>query len=136
MIPSQDDALPAEPKLKPKFCIELDGIGPTCSSPAFDGQRLIAASDGGTIWSFSPQESKVDWQTEIGNIKSSPVIAGNHLYAVTEKGVVHAFSLSGAEPVPVANVDLREEVMASPAAVGGSLFVRTRSRLYCLRGPN
>ena len=76
------------------------------------------------------------WRTEIGDAKSSPVVAGRHLYAVTDKGIVHAFDLSGSKPVPVATLDLGEEVKASPAAVAGSLFVRTRTRLCCLRGTN
>ena len=133
IAPSKENAWP---KLSPEFCVALDGTGPTCSTPAFDGQRLFAVSDTGTLWCFSIQEGKVIWRTEIGDAKSSPVVAGRHLYAVTDKGIVHAFDLSGSKPVPVATLDLGEEVKASPAAVAGSLFVRTRTRLCCLRGTN
>jgi hypothetical protein len=81
-------------------------------------------------------EHKIVWRTEVGYIKSSPVVAGGYLYAVNEVGIVRVFDVSGSEPSLVHELDLGEPATASPAVSREFLFVRTKSRLFCLRGAN
>lgn len=131
---SGDDEGP--PGLRPDLRIELESQGPTCSTPTLNNRWLFTISDEGVLLCLSRSLAKVVWKTEIGDTKSSPIIADQHLFAVNEKGRIWVFNLVGPEPVLTTTLDLGEPVMASPAAARGRLFVRTRSKLYCLRGAN
>jgi outer membrane protein assembly factor BamB len=60
---------------------------------------------------------------------ASPVAAGDRIVLLTEEGV--AFVLQGGDAYKeIARNDLQEMALASPALAGGSIFIRTETRLY------
>ena len=72
----------------------------------------------------------------IGNATSyfaSPVYGDSKIYIAGENG--HVFVLAGQPDYEVLakTNDMGESIVATPAIAEGSLFIRTRSRLYCLR---
>lgn len=120
--------------MTPEFCVELDGEGATCSTPALGERSLFLVSDPGTLAKIDLHQRCVSWKTDVGPTKGSPVIANQHLFVVNEKGKVHVFSLAGPEPRLVTTFDLGESVVSTPAIAHGSLFIRTGTKLSCLRG--
>ena len=65
----------------------------------------------------------------LGDYYASLTAAEGNVYAISQRGVVTVFSGSGALEV-LAHNDLGETVMATPALVDGSLYVRTESKLF------
>jgi outer membrane protein assembly factor BamB len=76
---------------------------------------------------------KVIWEERLrgsGEVTACPVMIDGKIYSFNESGRVTVF-----EAAPKFNVladnDLKESVMATPAVANGKLFVRTSSHLYC-----
>ena len=61
---------------------------------------------------------------------SSPIFADGRVYVCSEDGPVYVLDPGETLKVLAAN-KLDEGCMASPAAVGKSLLVRTKTHLYC-----
>jgi hypothetical protein len=57
------------------------------------------------------------------------VIAGGHLFVTSGDGVVSVLGL-GDDLQVLAKNDLGEAIMATPAVVGGVLYIRTASSLF------
>jgi outer membrane protein assembly factor BamB len=72
----------------------------------------------------------------IGNATSffaSPVYGDNKIYIASENGHVLVLAAQpGYEVLAKAN-DMGESIVATPAIAEGSLFIRTRTCLYCVR---
>ena len=129
-----ENPVPGAIPQRPEFVAELKGRGPICTTPAVNREWMATISDDGTVTGIRREKGGVHWQTAIGETRSSPVLAGEVLHAVNGAGRVYSFDLSGPEPLPLPEVDLGESVFASPAVSEGGLFVRTTTRLFCLRG--
>jgi outer membrane protein assembly factor BamB len=70
----------------------------------------------------------------LGEYYASPVAADGKVYLVNQSGQVAVLE-AGAQWTVLAVNDLGEEVSASPALVGGRLYVRTRDSVYCFSSP-
>ena len=103
---------------------------PHAPSPLLIGDELYTVSDGGQVCCRDARTGEIHWQERLGgNYSASPLFAGGKLYFQSEQGtgvVVRA----GKEFKVVANNVLGERSLASPAAAGGALFVRTEKHLY------
>ena len=66
-----------------------------------------------------------------GSYLSAPVYGDGKIYVASEPGVVSVIE-SGPEPKVLANNDFGEPIAATPALVDGQIFLRTRTRLYCI----
>ena len=62
---------------------------------------------------------------------SAPVFGDGKIYVTSEPGVVSVLE-SGPEQKVLANNDFGEPIAATPALVDGQIFVRTRTKLYCI----
>ncbi len=124
---------PGLPVVRPDVRLALGADGPTCSTPAAGRDGLCVVSDTGVVQWFARGASRSAWRAEVGECLSSPSLAGDQVYVVNGAGVLHVFRAGGSRSEPLCRVGLGEEVRASPAVCGGSLFVRTRTRLVCLR---
>jgi outer membrane protein assembly factor BamB len=72
------------------------------------------------------------WQQRIaGAFSASPIIARGKLYAVNEEGKTTVVQL-GDKPKVLAVNDLKETILATPAAANGALFLRSDRHLYCV----
>jgi outer membrane protein assembly factor BamB len=66
-------------------------------------------------------------------IKSSPVAAGGMLYFPTEDGDVVVARVGSTLDVVATNMLAGQSFVASPAVVGGDLFLRSRTHLFRIR---
>ena len=113
--------------------IDLDYEGPTCSTPAYSNNLLVSVSDIGHLLCISTAEEKVLWKTDLGETVSSPIISDGYVFTVNKAGLLRFFALNAGYEVPkMRQVDLSEEVQASPVEHNGCIYVRTKSKLYCL----
>jgi outer membrane protein assembly factor BamB len=94
------------------------------------GSELYFVSDSGAVSCVDAVTGRQYWQEKIGGtVSASPVLAGNRIYVITEKGKTVVLK-AGTEFEILAENDLQERTLASPAVSGRALFIRTESHLY------
>jgi outer membrane protein assembly factor BamB len=106
--------------------------GPHVPSPALVNGRLYAANDTGVLTCLDAATGKLVYTERINDrFSASPVVAGDLLWFGAESGktyVVRAFDRFE----PVAKNDLGSPILASPAAIDGTLIIRTQDELVCI----
>jgi len=74
------------------------------------------------------------WKERLGvEFRATPLVAGDKVYYFAKEGKTIIIDAARTFRV-VAECDLGEDTIASPAAVGGELFIRTRGHLYRIGG--
>lgn len=100
---------------------------------AYNG-LLFMWADNGVVTCASLKDGKQVWQKRVGGSYSgSPVCVNGRLYAISDDGdvVVIAASETFAE---LGKVALGESSSSTPAVSGGTMFLRTTSKLFALGG--
>jgi hypothetical protein len=67
-----------------------------------------------------------------GVFSASPIAGAGHVYFPSEGGVTFVVK-AGSKPEIVARNDIGARIIASPAASGGRLFIRTDDSLFSIR---
>jgi outer membrane protein assembly factor BamB len=95
---------------------------------------LYMINDGGILTTFDPGTGAVLKQARLrGAVDSyyaSPVAADGKVYIASRSGIVAVLKAGGDQEVLSLN-KLDEEIYATPAIVGGRIFLRTANTLYC-----
>ena len=60
---------------------------------------------------------------------ASPIAAKGRIYIASLKGIVTVFE-AGGQPKILAQCDMDEKIMATPAVVDNKLYIRTAGSLY------
>jgi outer membrane protein assembly factor BamB len=110
-------------------------LGASASSPVVAGGKLFVLR--GTILVCGNAETgEVLWRQRLKGSRfwATPVVAGQHLYAVNAKGLVQVVDISGKEGRVVAENDMGEETLGSPAVADGSLYLRGVRHLWKISG--
>jgi outer membrane protein assembly factor BamB len=104
--------------------------------------HVYALNDGGILFCWRVNDGKEMWKERLftGPTSSSPVLVGGNIYWPNERGTWFVFPPNPQRYESVAENQLGEEGFASPAVVGGQMFVRTatfaggkrQEWLYCL----
>jgi outer membrane protein assembly factor BamB len=105
---------------------------PTRPSPLLVGDLLFMVSDAGVVSCVEAKSGEIVWQERVsGAFSSSPVCVGGNVYMSDEDGKTHVVAAERAfKSVAVNKLDAG--CMASPAIAGDSLFLRTKTHLYCI----
>jgi outer membrane protein assembly factor BamB len=106
------------------------------ASPVVDDGRIYTVNRAGVLICGSTTDGKVLWQLRLkGAFWATPVLAGGHLYLMNQDGLVHVVRLKGAEQGElVAENDLGEKMLASPAVSGNAIYYRTEKHLLKIGG--
>ena len=89
----------------------------------------------GILYCFETAHGRLVWRERIqGGYRSSPLAAEGRLYLVNTKGLTTVVT-AGRRFERLAENQLDDEIIASPAVSNGRLFFRGRTALYCLGGP-
>jgi outer membrane protein assembly factor BamB len=110
---------------------------PELPSPLFYRGRLYLVKNGGIVTCLDPKTGKPVYRGRLdaaGPYYASPVAADGKIYAASEAGVVSVFE-AGDTLKPIAENDLAERLVPTPAIVGDILFVRTEKHLIAFRDP-
>lgn len=106
---------------------------PYVPSPLCYEGRIYMVTNGGLASCLDAQTGRVLYQEErldaLGDYYSSPVAAAGKICATSQSGVVVVYRAGDTLDVLARNA-LDEAVLATPAIVEGTLYVRTKSRLY------
>ncbi len=105
---------------------------PECPSPLHYEDLVYLVKNGGIISCLEAKTGVLKYQQKLGAggpFYSSPVVGDGKVYAASARGVVAVFQ-AGEELNVVARDNLGERIMATPAIVGGRIFIRTEKSLF------
>lgn len=111
---------------------------PECPSPLYHDGRVYIVKNGGLMTCLDARTGAVKY---FGRIKArgpryaSPVIGDGKIYLPSARGQITVVA-AGDELRILAQNDLKERVMATPALVDGKVYVRTEKHLYAFGSPS
>jgi len=101
------------------------------ASPVVYKDRIYAMTDIGVSCLDAATGQEI-WRERLGHgFSASPIIADGKLYVAKEEGDTSVVEL-GEQPKILANNDLKEPLLATPAISNGAIFLRTEKHLYCI----
>jgi outer membrane protein assembly factor BamB len=106
------------------------GATPDAATPVVANGLVFLATNEGTAVCIDAGTGKQRWKKRLaGAFRATPLVAGGLVYFFGKEGKCMVVEASGTfREVAVSELD--EDTVASPAAAGGDLFVRTREHLY------
>jgi outer membrane protein assembly factor BamB len=108
--------------------------GPDVPTPATDGTLLYVVNDKGLLWCLDLMTGKPHYgpqRLRVGTYSASPLLADGKLYVTSEDGLTSVIK-AGTTFELLAENALEDFTLASPAAAGGQLFLRTKGYLYAI----
>lgn len=103
---------------------------PLKPSPVFVGDRLYFVNDSGIATCLAATTGEVIWQHRVnGRYSASPIYGAGRIYVFSEEGRTTVLR-PGDTFEKLAENDLEEGFMASPAVAGRALILRTKTQLY------
>ena len=106
--------------------------GPSTPSPILVEDLLYTVSDRGILSCLDALRGDLVWRERLGgSFCASPVASGTRVYFCDREGRTTVIQ-SGRTFQRLALNKLQQGLMASPAAAGDELYLRTRDYLYCI----
>jgi len=95
--------------------------------------HLYMVSDNGIATCLETKTGKRIWEERVdGSFSASPIFVDGNIIAPNEAGKVHVFAADPAKFTSVSVNKMPDGIMASPAAAGDTLYLRTKSHLYAI----
>jgi len=108
--------------------------GPDVPTPVTDGKYLYITNDRGIVWCLDAKTGAEVYggkRIKAAIYSSSPVLADGKLYVTNEDGLVTVVK-AGPQFEVLAENDMKDYTLSSPAVSDGQLFIRTAGYLYCI----
>jgi outer membrane protein assembly factor BamB len=103
-------------------------LKPTSASPVLRDGKIYAINRGGVLNCYDLDKSEIAWTTRLkGSVWATPLLAPKHLYCFNAKGDAFVLDLQGEI---IAEINMVEEILASPAVSGDAMFVRSHRHLW------
>lgn len=103
---------------------------PHTPSVIVDGDELYMVSDGGVASCLDAKTGKTIWSERLGgNFSASPILVEDRLYFLNETGTCFVVK-ADKEYELIAQNDLDERTLASPAVYGSALYIRSDQHLW------
>jgi outer membrane protein assembly factor BamB len=110
------------------------------ASPLVWDDRLLVVKKGGISSCFDANSGEPQWYLKRvknrGNYYASPVAGDGKIYIAGENGTIVVLAADSPELKVLARNDMGDSCIATPAISGGSLYVRTAEKLFCVAQPN
>jgi len=110
---------------------------PYVASPLVYEGRIYYVKDGGLMSSVDARTGEAFYAQERiganGNYYASPVAADGRIYVASVPGKLSVIKAGGTKPEVLHVVDFGSRIIATPALVGDSIYVRTETRLWAFR---
>jgi outer membrane protein assembly factor BamB len=108
--------------------------GPDVPTPVTDGTYLYSINDRGIVYCLEARTGKVVYgpqRLRNATYSGSPVLADGRIYITDEDGVTSVFQ-AGPTFALLAENDLGDYTLSSPAVSEGQIFIRTATALYAI----
>ena len=94
--------------------------------------RLYVVNDGGVLACHNAGDGTRIWQQRLRGAFTSSLVAGDgHIYAINERGTVYVVAADDQYKLLAEN-DLDERMLATPAVSHGELLLRAETHLWCI----
>jgi outer membrane protein assembly factor BamB len=108
---------------------------PYVASPLYYDGKLFLVKDGGFATLYEAATGKILYEKQrlgvAGDFYMSPTLAGDRIYLASSAGTLLALDARATDkPVVLNKIDLGEYLVASPAFVGGKIYIRTKEKLF------
>ncbi len=108
---------------------------PDVCTPVAHRMLLFTISDSGTGRCFDTDSGKLRWKQRLpGQYKASPIYGAGRVLLLNTEGLCTIISASGRFEKLVEN-HLNDQTVATPAISNGHIYIRGRTRIYCI-GPS
>jgi len=105
------------------------------SSPLVVGNQLFLVKKGGISSSFDSVSGKTQWELKriqnFGEYYASPIAGDGKIYVTGDNGTIVVLAQSPKLQILALN-DMGDTTLATPAIADGWIYVRTRSKLFCI----
>lgn len=109
---------------------KYEGGTPDAPTPLVANGLVFLATNTGVALCLDAATGRELWKERLGQgFRASPLAAGGKVYFFSKEGKAAIVDAVRQFKV-IARADLGEEIVASPAAAAGDLFVRTRGHIY------
>jgi outer membrane protein assembly factor BamB len=108
--------------------------GPDVPTPVTDGRYFYSVGDKGILWCLDAKTGKEIWggqRIKPAIYSSSPVLADGKIYISNEEGLTTVIK-AGPKFEVLAENDLNDYTLSSPAISDGHIFLRTAKFLYAI----
>ena len=106
--------------------------GPHVPSPVYYKERLYIINDTGIATCLNALNGRTVWRERLkGRFSMSPILVGDKIIVTNEMGLTTILKAGDTFEVLAQN-DLEEETLSTPALADGKLYIRTASHLYCI----
>jgi outer membrane protein assembly factor BamB len=110
------------------------GATPDAACPVVANGLVFLAHNDGVVVCVDAATAKGVWKERLGNkFRATPLVSDGKIYFFSKEGKAIIVDANRAFRV-LAEADLGEDIMASPAAAHGSLFIRTKEHVYRIGG--
>ena len=110
---------------------------PPRSSPLLVDDLIFVVNHDGIASCLEARKGTLVWKKRLGGDYSASLLhAGGRIYFFNENAVCTVIKAARQYEILANNALGNERLMASPAAAGNSLFVRTEKHLYRSEGPS
>ena len=120
------------------FAWKLTKGGPDVPTPVSDGKYLYVVNDSGQVSCVDVKGGQVVWgpqRTARGTVSASPLLADGKLYITNESATTTVLKAAPEFGVVATNRLDDDYTLASLAASGRHIFIRTSTHLYCIGEP-
>lgn len=114
---------------------EADVGSPDCCSPLATDKYLMVLASFGTLTCYHAKEGgEPFWEEDFdgAQFSSSPSLAGKLVYLFSEEGKAYIVEPTEKKCVRVAENELGEECVTSPAFQSGRIYIRGKEHLICI----
>jgi outer membrane protein assembly factor BamB len=111
--------------------------GPDVPTPVTDGKYFYSVNDRGILWCLDAKTGQEIWggqRIKPAIYSSSLVLADGRIYVTNEDGLTTVIK-AGPKFEVLAENDLNDYTLSSPAISGGHIFLRTAQLLYSIGKP-
>lgn len=108
--------------------------GPDVPTPVTDGKYFYVVDDRGVMWCLDARTGQEIWgpqRIKPATYSSSPVLADGKLYVTNEEGLTTVLK-AGPKFEVIAENNLNDYTLSSPAVSDGQIFIRTGQYLFCI----
>ena len=108
--------------------------GPDVPTPVTDGKYFYSVNDRGIVWCLDAKAGQEIWggqRIKPATYSSSPVLADGKVYVTNEDGLTTVLK-AGPKFEVLAENDLSDYTLSSPAISDGQIFLRTEHFLYAI----
>jgi outer membrane protein assembly factor BamB len=108
--------------------------GPDVPTPVSDGKYFYSIDDRGVVWCLDAKNGGTIWgpqRIQPSTYSASPVLADGKIYITNEDGLTTVLR-AGDKFEVIAQNDLKDYCLSSPAISDGQIFIRTTQYLYCI----